>query len=59
MDQYEIEIKDNDMFKETQEIMQLPNTEKITIQVVVKEGWIYWVTVDGVEYVGKLGKKEI
>ena len=56
MDKYEKEIEKDDMFKEAQEIKQLPNTSKITIQVIVKEGWIYWVIVDGVEYVGKLGE---
>ncbi len=53
MDKYEKEIEKDDMFKEAQEIKQLPNAPQITIQVIVKEGWVYWVTEDGVELVEK------
>ncbi len=38
MDQYQKEIEEDDMFKEAKEIKQLPYTQKITIQVIVKEG---------------------
>ena len=52
MNQYQEEIEDDDMFNEAKDIKQLPNTEKITIQVITKETWVYWVTEDKVEYKG-------
>ncbi len=50
MNIYEEQIKGDQAFKKAQEIKQLSNTEEITIQVITEEGWIYWVTVDKVEY---------
>ncbi len=52
MNEYENEIRRDLMFHEAKEIKQLPHTEKITIQVITLEGWVYWVTEDGVEFKG-------
>ena len=49
MNEYEEEIRRDPMFHEAKEIKQIPNTEKITIQVVTVEDWVYWVTEDKVE----------
>ncbi|MCI8383524.1 MAG: type II secretion system protein, partial [Clostridia bacterium] len=52
MNEYENEIRRDLMFHEAKEIKQLPHTEKITIQVITLEGWVYWVTEDKVEFKG-------
>lgn len=56
MNIYEEEIKKDTMFSEAKEIRQLPNKEKITIQVITKEGYVYWITEEQVEYRGTLGE---
>lgn len=57
MDRYQDDIKKDPMFEEVKDnVIQLPDTEKITIQVTTKEGYVYWITEDKVEYRGKLGE---
>ncbi len=52
MNEYENEIRRDSMFHEAKEIKQLPNMEKVTIQVITLEGWVYWITEDRVEFKG-------
>ncbi len=56
MNRYEEEIRRDRIFEKAQEIKQLENTESITIQVTTEEGWIYWITEEGVELKGKQGE---
>ncbi len=56
MNLYEEKIKKDSMFEEAKEVRQLPNKEKITIQVITKEGWVYWIIEGIVKYEGSLGE---
>ncbi len=53
---YKEAIEEDDMFSDAKEITLLPDKEKITIQVITKEGYVYWITEKNVEYKGTLGE---
>ncbi len=59
MNRYEEAIKQDTMFKEAKEIAQLEDAEEITIQVITKEGWVYWITEKKIEYKGLEGEVEV
>lgn len=49
MDEYEIKIPEDQMFTEALEVKQLEFTDEITIQVITKEEYVFWVTEDDVK----------
>ncbi len=59
MEQYEIEIKKSDTFKKAQEIGRVENRKPITIKIITKEGYLYWITEDKVMDKGLLDEMGI
>ena len=58
MDKFEEKIRGEDIFEDAKQISQLSYTEKITIQVITKEEWVYWITEDNIEYKVELPPEE-
>lgn len=55
MEQFKIKIEKNELFKNAKVELD-KGKQPITIIVTTKEGYVYWVTEDKVEYVGKRGE---
>ncbi len=56
IDEYKYEIQRDDMFLDAKEIKKLEDTQKPTIRVTTKEEYVYLITEDKVEYIGKFGE---
>lgn len=50
MNEYEDAIEADDMFSDAKEVVQLDTTEEITIQVITKDGYVFWITKNEVFY---------
>ena len=57
MNLYEEKIRNDDIFEGYQEITQLSYLDEITIQIITKEGYVFWVTEDDVKFIG--GREDI
>ena len=57
MNEYEEEIRNDSVFEGYQEISQFIYLEDIVIQIITKEGYVFWVTEEEVKYIG--GEEEI
>ncbi len=58
MNEYEQEIKQDQMFQKAQKIEQLEDIEEIKIQVITQEGWIFLVTENNIVQLEEIVKTE-
>lgn len=49
---YQEAIKENEIFLDAKEIKLIQNDEELTIQIVTREEWVYFVTENNITYVG-------